>query len=501
MENENKGKEAAVEASKPKKKTKLPLIIGVVAGAVAVIVVSGIIVWPIISEKFLISSRERRKIERVIFEIDSLEPIGIYSLERIQEADEDYQNLSEKCQWWVRNADAIATAYAEYDLACADDVIELIDDLSPVTIDSFEDISTAAAKYDSLTLDQQALVTNYDELTAAYDDYDQACADVVIDTIANLSPVTTESYDAIVAAEADYDDLTSNQQVLVTNYADITASYEAYDQACADEVSEIIDDIGTVNGDSLDAIDTANESYEALTENQQALVNEPERITEAYDEYYEIKVQECISLIDAITESGDITLDSREIIFSANAAYRAIPANYRDQVTNHDVLANALHVYGDMAEAEETREMTLNVGDTVDGSPVRFTLTRANVTERLLPNDTSGYYRYYHSDGNVFIDLVFEVTNTEDYTYGLSDFVENYELQYGEDRYRYVDVNTYYSHGSTIEEVYPRMGLAALDSTTLHVAVRISDDALTNGLPIRVTITIGGEEYYVFVRS
>ena len=117
-------------------------------------------------------------------------------------------------------------------------MIEKIDAIGTVTLDSKAAIEAARTAYDALTEEQKALVTNDDVLTAAEATLkaleeaaakaaaDQAAADAVIEKIDAIGTVSKDSKAAIKAARAAYDALTADQKALVTNYSTLTAAEE-----------------------------------------------------------------------------------------------------------------------------------------------------------------------------------------------------------------------------------------------------------------------------------
>jgi len=192
------------------------------------------------------------------------------------------------------------TAYAEAkaaaekaaaDQAAADAVIAKINAIGTVeyTTESKALIDAAREAYDALTNDQKALISaeQLAVLTDAEDAYaalvaDHAAADAVIATINAIGTVeyTTESKALIDAAREAYDALTDDQKALISaeQLAVLTAAEATYatlvaDHAAADAVVELINAIGTVTADSKDAIDAARAAYEALTDEQKALVD------------------------------------------------------------------------------------------------------------------------------------------------------------------------------------------------------------------------------------
>ena len=176
-----------------------------------------------------------------------------------------------------------------------------IDAIGTVTLDSGAAIADARAAYDGLTDAQKALVTNYNELTAAEERLaqlqqqaadqaaDQAAADGVKAKIDAIGTVTPDSGAAIAEARAAYDALTDAQRALVTNYNVLTAAEErlaqlqqqAADQAAADAVKAKIDAIGTVTPDSGAAIADARAAYDGLIDAQKALVTNYSVLTAA----------------------------------------------------------------------------------------------------------------------------------------------------------------------------------------------------------------------------
>ena len=173
----------------------------------------------------------------------------------------------------------------------AADVMGLISAIGEVTYtaESKALIDAAREAYEALTDEQKAEVTNYATLTAAETAYaeaktaaDQAAADAVIAKINAIGEVeyTEASADKIDAARDAYDALTNDQKALISDeqLAVLTAAEATYatlvaDHAAADAVVELINAIGTVTADSKDAIDAARAAYEALTDDQKALVD------------------------------------------------------------------------------------------------------------------------------------------------------------------------------------------------------------------------------------
>ena len=115
---------------------------------------------------------------------------------------------------------------------------------------------------------------------------DQVAADAVIEKIAAIGAVTLDSKNAIDAAQTAYDALTDAQKALVSNAKALAEAQAAYkklleDHAAADAVIKKIEAIGTATKDSKNAIDAAQAAYDALTDDQKALVKNYQTLVDA----------------------------------------------------------------------------------------------------------------------------------------------------------------------------------------------------------------------------
>lgn len=163
----------------------------------------------------------------------------------------------------------------------ATQVTNLIAAIGQVTAQSGTAIATARSAYDALTPADQALVGNYDLLTAAEKAYDTACAAAVAAKITAIGQVTTQSGAAVAAARDAYDALTAAQKQQVTNYALLTAAEQTYDVVCAAAVTQMIAALTPVSADSAAAIAGAKKAYASLTDAQKLLVTNADGIAAA----------------------------------------------------------------------------------------------------------------------------------------------------------------------------------------------------------------------------
>lgn len=175
----------------------------------------------------------------VIAKINAIGKVTINSKSLIEAAEAAYAELTESQKALVTNYDVLVAARAAYDelvqaqqgdQEAAQAVIEKINAIGTVTLESEAAINEARTAYDKLTASQKALVTNYAVLTNAESTYaalikqqaDEAAAKTVEDLIAAIGEVTVEKEEQIIAARDAYNALTSDQKRLVSNLSVLT---------------------------------------------------------------------------------------------------------------------------------------------------------------------------------------------------------------------------------------------------------------------------------------
>lgn len=315
------------------------------------------------AEAALIVAKENAAaIANVVDLIDSIGEVTATqsSKRRIDRAREAYNELAPELQAQVSNYSVLTAAEARYaelvgaaeDAAAAQPVIDLINAIGTVTLNSGARIEAAEDAYALLTESQQALVTNYQTLLdarAAYDALvaqaagDQEAAQAVIDLIAAIGDVTLESEDEILAAREAYNKLTAAQQALVSNYAVLTNAEttlaalqkDQADQAAADAVEELIAAIGEVTVEKEPQIVAAREAYNQLTNDQKRLVENLSVLTDAEAQLSVLKndffFEDGQTGITLRADSGVIPMDtimSVEQILSGEV-YEKLAAEYK----------------------------------------------------------------------------------------------------------------------------------------------------------------------------
>lgn len=122
-----------------------------------------------------------------------------------------------------------ALSLLKSDKEAVDYVIEKINSIGTVTLESEEKILDARSAYDALTDKRKAMVSNYTILTDAESAFsllkaDKEAVNFVIEKINAIGTVSLESEEKIIDARAAYDGLGSKLKGQITNYDTLTAA-------------------------------------------------------------------------------------------------------------------------------------------------------------------------------------------------------------------------------------------------------------------------------------
>ena len=320
---------------------------------------------------------------------------------KIDAAREAYDALTADQKALVENYSTLTAAETEYaklksDNAAADAVDALIDAIGTVeyTDSSKGKIDAAREAYDALTADQKALVENYSTLIAAEATYkeldDEATANVIIGLINDIDEVAYPTSKGVidVAREA-YDALTADQKALVENYSTLTDAETEYNNqkvTGANNVKNMIDAIPSeVDYDDEECVNKifeAREAYDALTEEQQALVTNYSTLTAAETTYKNLDDKAKANAVDALIFAiGEVeyTTTCKTKIDAARTAYDALTTSQKELVTNYKTLTDAEKRYDELELAAtrhslDDKEKGVEI-ETSDGTGIPKTIT------------------------------------------------------------------------------------------------------------------------------
>ena len=273
---------------------------------------------------------------------------------KIEAAEKAFNNLDIKLQEKVKNAQVLMYAKVAYNnIFYANEVMKLINDIGLVSIDSKTSIDMAYALYDSLTYEQKALVSNFDLLKAKKDSFDQLStkesdnkrrADEVISAISKIGDVTINSEPSVDLAFKKYNTLTDEQKALVNNFELLTQAEESLNKLVADSAIKAIDSIGVVTVESKEKILAAQKAYNSLNPEQKTFVINLDKFQLSKDEFSKLEIDKVIGLIDIIRK---VDLNSLPVIEAAKKAYDALTPAQKALTTNYAIIEKSIKDYSD----------------------------------------------------------------------------------------------------------------------------------------------------------
>lgn len=263
--------------------------------------------------------------------------------------------------------------YAQYlaDHVAARDVIERIQDIGSVVYggedDSLEAIVYAETGYNALSDAQKAIVDGVNHNTLVHDREVYNHVDEVADLITAIVPAEGESYyDAVEEAAAAYNALTPEEQAILNNSVEKDFEKILFDNLAASTVIEAIENIGelTYNGgtnDSLEDIELAEGLYELLTEDQKAIVDSINYNTLVGDRASYDRVDAVVELIENIGEvKHDEETETQLIV--ARTAYDALSEEEKALVNGYNntykTLEDDEHVYEALVKIDAIGEVS-----------------------------------------------------------------------------------------------------------------------------------------------
>lgn len=187
----------------------------------------------------------------------------------------------------------------------------LVAEIGTVSLASEDAIAAAESAYRALSAeDKESVAESNDILVTKRAEFDaleaaaqakaeqEARLNSVVALIESIGDVTLDSEVAIIAAEEAYENLSAEEQTMISEAAGKLAEFRAaYESAVAEqmaahaaEVTAAIEAIGTVTVDSKDAIELARELYNALTDEEKTLVA-VYNILEAAEADYEVVLE------------------------------------------------------------------------------------------------------------------------------------------------------------------------------------------------------------------
>ncbi len=259
-------------------------------------------------ESLKIEAREKEAAKKTEDLIKLIGNVTLSSEESITKASQSYNELSEDAKKLVTNYDTLEAAkktYAELvknqkDQAAAKTVIDSIDKLSKPTMADKAEVDLTRNMFDSLSKEQQKLVTNYDVL---------------------------ETAEKIIK--------------------DLTSDIKAVNEAIA-KLPE------TLSLSDKQEVDKLVKMYEALPEASKVFVEKMDALTNAEQQI--ILLEEAQPVVDLINEIGDVKLTSEKAITKARTAFDALSKEAQMKVSNLNDLIKAEAKFKELKELKDHRD-------------------------------------------------------------------------------------------------------------------------------------------------
>lgn len=297
------------------------------------------------------------------------------------------------------NIDALPTKEQyeyEQDVKAAEEVDNLIGNIGEVIWADYvkTSINKARVAYDALTESQKALVTLYQVLLDAEEEYDRLAAEheyteedaamaaLVDELIAAIGEVTLDSGDAIKEARYAYDGLSDIQKSLVQHPEILEEAEQKYDELCAAEVVAAIASMGEITMDSLELLQKIQTMYDSLTENQKTFVTNYGKLQEAVVQYENLLAAQ--SVVEMIAGIGEVTLESKTVITETIEAYNQLTAEQQVLVSNYELLLAAIEKYDSLSAIAYVEQLIGQIGAVSTSSGNAIWLARDSYN-RLTP--------------------------------------------------------------------------------------------------------------------
>lgn len=376
-------------------------------------------------------------------------------------------------------------------------VEKLIENIGTITKGSGNNISLAEKQYEDLSLKCRFRVRNREMLLNAREKYDSIWSQELVDSINDILslPFDDEFMFKLDEVEDKCGFLTETQKKKVYNFSEFEKKRKDYEFYLIDNLTTEIDNIIKKNSISENQIRLIEEKYNRISEGNKNSVFNYSDFLNLKDSILKEKIKECISLIDSI---GRVSLGSKNRITRAEELYNELNNEQKNSVTNYSKLEEAKNKYNalknDNDRIKEEKKKIITIGSTISNSNWSLKLLNVNLSASIYPNNTSGYYTYYSSDdSNVYLDFIFTAKNVSTDSLHLENIISNVKVIY-DGKYNYNQYDAFYSYGDRIDKVYSWDSIGALCSTTYHVAILLPREVKSNNKSLKVYLSFNGEE-------
>ena len=324
-------------------------------------------------------------VDDLIVNLGSVDEITLDNKNDILTAREFYESLTEEQKAYVSEEHlnllkALEAKCIElqdaFDTEVANDATSDINELpsaDEINLDNKEQLDAVKEKYESLTEGQKEKISKEtkEKLEAAIAEI-EAIESVYIKLDNLKTNISLEDEEAILQARASYNSLTPAQQQKIP--ADVVDKLESAEETITiikaiNPVKDSIENLGVIiyNSETKAKIDAARAAYNALTEDQKALVSADtlKALTDAEDLYAKLEADntKAQTVVEKINAIGDVQYNdqTKAKIDAARLAYDQLTDAQKALVNNTNTLTNAEDLYAtkktnaDAAKAVEAK--------------------------------------------------------------------------------------------------------------------------------------------------
>ncbi len=366
------------------------------------------------------------------------------------------------------------TSDKEYHEQRIDNVSKLIEAIGEVSLESSEEaINKAKEAYDKLTSEEQEQVTNADILTEAVEEFrklkeaheaevkeNAGKVTALIDEIANTEDAGDSDTvkkneklgENIYQAKTAYENLTEEEQALVTNAKVLEAAYDSYEENAISPAREAILAIGEVTLESGEPIEKAKEKVSLISPSWREGLEEIKTLEQAEGQYQKLllaRLEELTEqLPDADADSIPVLLSGAENVYDQlteenQKAYGGREKLSEAEQSAYENLANIIIKELNELDAEKDSLDFAKMQDVLD----RYEKLPDKAKEKVRNSDRIEEYKTI-------------ILQQEDYEASLKLLEEN---KYAEAYYSFLEILEYSDSKSKAEEILVMCG-NALDS-------------------------------------
>lgn len=232
------------------------------------------------------------------------------------------------------------------------------------------------------------------------------------------------------------------------------------------------------NSFTVEAGKTANESFGVFKDTQPDFTE-----LDSFDDLIKVDL--------AFTIAGD----NAEGVYQD---YGTIEINIGDAIAGNTPTETNEEKQADSAQTETEKAPTINAlssGDTISNDNWDVSLLRVDLTDEVLPNDTTGYYyaSYEAGSGTVILDFVFDVTCRASKAKSLDDVFGGARATYA-GKYEYENVDWYYDDDGGYLRNAARVAFDPLQTWQFHYMIlNIPEEALSSDESLSALIQIDGQ--------